>query len=674
MCVRVSDCHAILSNQFADQMPGGDCKDFSKYHDKIDSNGDTVASWAEKVSAGHFRCKVCSSNVLTFNRGMVSFNQHANTKVHKDNIKKQDKVKKQISISESFKIVAAETENERALKTKVQNFEIDLVQRGIAHNIPLRFFDCLSDCLHKHLCNDDAKQIVDQMKLKETKVSYVAKFGIAKTYFEETIRKLQSCDGFSIGFDESEMNKVHELEILVVIATKESGLELRHYKTVALDGTNAEAIADTITDELDEDKIEWKTKLVSIMTDGCPTMQGNKSGVKKRIIDKVPQVVDFGSCNGHHLGNGARHGCNSIEVTEDYENLYEVFIDVVYDIGGAPGKGLKKKKQFEEIAKSKGRVLKPFKSYGGTRFKGYTNCITPILFNWETLIEYYSNLGAPSDRQKRLIRFFVEREFESLLKLNFVMAATKDIMEAIDYYEGRENKIHFSRRKMENTLRTLLLKFVKKSVVDNIEDNEVSQKTGAELLEIKFEEELNALSRNSVFIGQKCSQIIRDLELEPNSPQLDEFYTMVFKVYRTMTLKISEYFSIGLRSLELEYMAAFSPHNRKHEDTVDQVLYLAGSFSKIVQNIRPLDGYDTLRKELHMYQVDEDVKKIDTNLSFDKFWSEVGKITEGSENWQVFIVLPRFALAMGTPFNSGSEMERGFSKQSDILRDQREMD
>ena len=63
---------------------------------------------------------------------------------------------------------------------------------------------------------------------------------------------------------------------------------------------------------------------------------------------------------------------------------------------------------------------------------------------------------------------------------------------------------------------------------------------------------------------------------------------------------------------------------------------LAGSFSKIVQNIRPLDGYDTLRKELHMYQVDEDVKKIDTNLSFDKFWSEVGKITEGSEKWQVF--------------------------------------
>ena len=69
-------------------MPGGDCKDFSKYHDKVDVNGDIVASWAEMVKAGSFRCKVCSSKVLTFNRGMVSFNQHASTKVHKDNINK----------------------------------------------------------------------------------------------------------------------------------------------------------------------------------------------------------------------------------------------------------------------------------------------------------------------------------------------------------------------------------------------------------------------------------------------------------------------------------------------------------------------------------------------------------------------------------------------------------
>ena len=145
------------------------------------------------------------------------------------------------------------------------------------------------------------------------------------------------------------------------------------------------------------------------------------------------------------------------------------------------------------------------------------------------------------------------------------------------------------------------MKFVKKSAVDNIENGEVSQKTGAELLEVKYNEELNALSRNSVFIGQKCSQIIRDLELEPTSPQLDDFFSMVFKFYRTVAGKLIGYFNIGLRSLELEYMAAFSPHNRKNEDTVDQILFLAGSFSKILQNIRPVDGYDTLRKELHMF-------------------------------------------------------------------------
>ena len=57
-----------------------------------------------------------------------------------------------------------------------------------------------------------------------------------------------------------------------------------------------------------------------------------------------------------------------------------------------------------------------------------------------------------------------------LLKLNFIMAATKDLVDAIDYFETRENKIHLMRTKMESVLRTQLLKFLMKSVVDKIEE------------------------------------------------------------------------------------------------------------------------------------------------------------------------------------------------------------
>ena len=64
------------------------------------------------------------------------------------------------------------------------------------------------------------------------------------------------------------------------------------------------------------------------------------------------------------------------------------------------------------------------------------------------------------------------------------------------------------------------------------------------------------------------------------------------------------------------------------------------------------------------------MRGISKDLPFKEYWWEVAKITEGEEEqWEVYDILPRFARALGTPFNLGSEMERGFSKQSDAMRD-----
>ena len=141
---------------------------------------------------------------------------------------------------------------------------------------------------------------------------------------------------------------------------------------------------------------------------------------------------------------------------------------------------------------------------------------------------------------------------------------------------------------------------------------------------------------------------------------------MVFSFHEEVASKLVKYFSTGLRSTELEYMEAFSPLNQTAADTPDQILFLAGQFSKILKNLRPNDGFDKLKTEVHQYQTDSEVGRISKSLSYNKYWLEVSKITEGI--WKVFEVLPRLALVLGTPFNSGAEMERGFSVQSDIHR------
>ena len=91
--------------------------------------------------------------------------------------------------------------------------------------------------------------------------------GIAKTYFEETVIKLQLCDGFSFGFDNSEMNKNHECEVMVMLSNKDTGIELRHYRTISLEGTDSETITRSLTDQMDDDKVPWREKLVATMSD-----------------------------------------------------------------------------------------------------------------------------------------------------------------------------------------------------------------------------------------------------------------------------------------------------------------------------------------------------------------------------------------------------------------------
>ena len=84
--------------------------------------------------------------------------------------------------------------------------------------------------------------------------------------------------------EQDDRNKTTELEILVKLSV--SGIELRHYRTIDLFSGTAETIVDTILSSFDEDGIDYRRKLIAPMTDGCATMQGKRTGVKKRLKQK----------------------------------------------------------------------------------------------------------------------------------------------------------------------------------------------------------------------------------------------------------------------------------------------------------------------------------------------------------------------------------------------------
>ena len=72
-----------------------------------------------------------------------------------------------------------------------------------------------------------------------------------------------------------------------------NGIELRQYRNISLDVTDAHTIVDTLLDQLDEDRIPWIMTIIAPMTNECNTMEGSISRVKKQLEVLVPERKDL---------------------------------------------------------------------------------------------------------------------------------------------------------------------------------------------------------------------------------------------------------------------------------------------------------------------------------------------------------------------------------------------
>ena len=260
-------------------------------------------------------------------------------------------------------------------------------------------------------------------------------------------------------------------------------------------------------------------------------MQGRIGGVKKLLSDRIPELLDPGSCNDHHLSNAMKHAVNAFD-----PDIEQALVNIYMDIGGAPGRGLKRKKAFEKVCKELGLSPIPIKKFCTTRFRGIRTCLKPVLHNLHGIIKYYSQLKKPTNRQVLLRDYFVSREMLSYLNMNFIYSATREIDEAIDHFEKRQTLIFDARERMEKILRSSILKFHKEGAVKELDDeNNAVKKTGAQLLQFDVDSQTTKLGNRSIFIGEECKKFIMQLSLHPKSPQLSKFYEKVTMFHRTVT-------------------------------------------------------------------------------------------------------------------------------------------
>ena len=123
---------------------------------------------------------------------------------------------------------------------------------------------------------------------------------------------------------------------------------------------------------------------------------------------------------------------------------------------------------------------------------------------------------------------------------------------------------------------------------------------------------------------------------------------------------LQKYFKLGLSSIIMDNMSGLAPSSQSHILTGDKLVYLAVKYSKVVDNIQTIDGMDRLKDEIRRYVTDDDVKELCKD-TFEEFWDDVGKLTDGGAGWLRYEILPRFALGLGTKHDATGDVERGFS-------------
>ena len=227
-----------------------------------------------------FRCKYCRTEIKFENAGVTKLHQHSEGKKHRERVKPDDRL--QQTLSGFVHQFSAEAKEEIKNTEAVRKFEIAMARAFSRHQMSPVHLGCVVDVLKKYLPDSEILKKVSLCKLKG---SYTIS-AIAKTYHQETIQLIKESDAISLGFDESEMNKREEMEIVVKMSHPQHGIMTRHFKTVELERADAEFITNTLLEQFTQEGICLDDLLISLMTDGTNTMIGHKSGVVKRVRDE----------------------------------------------------------------------------------------------------------------------------------------------------------------------------------------------------------------------------------------------------------------------------------------------------------------------------------------------------------------------------------------------------
>ena len=303
---------------------------------------------------------------------------------------------------------------------QVQRVESLFIQFVVEHNLPFRTGDHFTKLVKIVFPDSD---IARHFQCSRTKTSVLVRYGNGKFCHDNLIEMLTSTTPvyYSLLVDESNDRGVEAKDLVVLLRFFDISVMKAVTRFIDLptaDNGTAAAIFKKIDDCLTSHGLKYE-HLLCFNSDTCNTMKGKRNGVVRHLMDKQPDMIEFG-CICHLENLALKSAMKSLPITKDY---------FLVDINTHFYLSIKRKEELKEFCDFVDITYKKIIAHVETRWLSLLRVIMRVLQLWPALVSYFhSHADAEKHGRVQTIKTYLCDETKLYLLLTLFSQQSTRLM------------------------------------------------------------------------------------------------------------------------------------------------------------------------------------------------------------------------------------------------------
>lgn len=492
-----------------------------------------------------------------------------------------------------------------------------------------------SGLLCKIIRNIDPTSIFSVMKVGSTKVRDLVVKVIAWVLKEELANELKQTN-FSISLDESTDSGKQKVLVINVryFCSKKNTIvtKLWDMPTVFVKGKKADAGAKIICKIVMDSFQKWNINILNIVsccTDGCSTMIGDKSGLKTRMIKKIPHLIWL-ACPAHKTHLIANHSMNVLPpyILQMLTNFHTML------------KSAHRKQNFTNLQEQLGLPTHKIPRFVAVRWLSLELCVNRALQQWQALYIFSKCLKKDAVAQKV---YRAMRKPETKCYLYLLQHVLYDLNLLNKFFQRDDVVINQSANQIERTYKKIISCIINWETLSPLSISEIKQ----------FEEK-NYYNYEDVQLGEEIRHYINK-----NGIKMKKFLKRAFKYVSCVCMEMHERFEgfddellSGFKCLHPENALSEAFH-KKSDDCFEKWL---NQFAFLL----PPEELQVVRDQWHKLP---STMIMAPQMSADRFWYIIFNLTDAHGNY-LFTELANTAMISLSIFHANAFSERKFSEMN----------